>query len=68
MRPRIINKTCLPTLFQEMTYAWVEIGEDSAGNVFAVARLGEEGIVDAVGANIFGLVGIDSSIGLEAML
>lgn len=76
-RPDLINWLCdpessikhvFPTLFKEMTYARVEIGEDRAGNVFAVARLGEEGIVDAVGANIFGAVGIDSSIGLEAVL
>ena len=51
-----------------MTYARVEIGEDSAGNIFTAARLGEEGLVDAVGASIAGVVGVNSPIRPEAVL
>lgn len=51
-----------------MTYARVEIDKDSAGNIFTAARLGEEGLVDAVGASIAGVVGVNSPISPEAVL
>lgn len=51
-----------------MSYAGVEIGEDSAGNVFAAAGLGEEGLVVAAGSNLVGNAGVRSTIGLQTVL
>lgn len=50
------------------TYRRVEVHKNRAGNVFAAAGLGEEGIVGATGTDLVGDVGIVATVGLEAML
>ena len=50
-----------------VTYGWIKIDEDRARNVFAIARLSEEGFVGAGLANVF-RIRIGTTVGLETVL
>lgn len=51
-----------------ITYRRVEVHKNRAGNIFAAAGLGEEGVVGATGANLVGDLGVVTTVGLETVL
>lgn len=63
-----ISIVILHVFIRGMTYARVEIGEDSAGNVFAAAGLSEKGLVYTAGGDLVGDVGVTSTVGFETVL
>lgn len=57
----------LSLLWALYTHRRVQIDEDGAGNVFAAAGLGEEGLEGTSVANVTG-IGVRTTVSLEAML
>lgn len=50
-----------------VTYRGVQVHEDGAGNIFAVAGLGEEGLERATLVDFFRSLGIKVAVGLETV-
>jgi hypothetical protein len=61
------QSVCSPANRVFATYRRVQVDEDGSGNVFATARLGEEGLKRAALVEVLGL-GVGAAIGQQAVL